>query len=139
MCSVKSESENGGGIMEESWYMIIGIILWFCLLMWNVLCIMIFMFKEVIKWLGLLIFELWFYIVIIFVFLVLVVVKLEGGIMLWWIVFIFLFVCDGCVVYFLVIVFIRFCLLGDRCLVVMRMLWSVFVVVLLLIYKIFFC
>ena len=125
--------------MEESWYMTTGTSLWLCPSTWNVLRIMIFTLKEVIKWLGLSIFELWLHIVTISVFSVLVAVKLEGGTMSWWTVFIPLFVCDGCVAYFSAIVFIRLCFAGDRRLAAMRTLWSACVVALLLTYKILLC
>jgi len=100
---------------------------------------MIFTLKEVIKWLGLSIFELWLHIVTIFIFSVLVAVKLEGGTFSWWNVFIPLFACDGCVAYFSAIVFIRLYLAGDRRLAAMRTLWSACVVGLLLAYKIMLC
>ncbi|KAJ7372328.1 hypothetical protein OS493_019773 [Desmophyllum pertusum] len=101
---------------------------------------MIFTLKEVIKWLGLSIFELWLHIMAFIVFSVLVAVKLEGGTTRsWWTVFIPLFVCDGCVAYFSSIVFIRLYLAGDRRLAAMRTLWSISVVALLLTYKITLC
>lgn len=125
--------------MEESWYMTTRTSLWLCPSTWNVLHIMIFTLKEVIKWLGLSIFELWLHIVTIFVFSVLVAVKLEGGTMSWWTVFIPLFACDGCVAYFSAIVFIRLYLAGDRRLAATRTLWSACVVALLLTYKILLC
>ena len=101
---------------------------------------MIFTLKEVIKWLGLSIFELWLHIVSVFVFSILVAVKLESGMsMSWWSVFIPLFVCDGCVAYFSAIVFIRLFLAGDKRLAAMRTLWSFCMVALLLTYKITLC
>lgn len=100
---------------------------------------MIFTLKEVIKWLGLSIFELWLHTVTIFIFSVLVAVKLESGRLSWWTVFSPLFACDGCVAYFSAIVFIRLYLAGDRRLAAMRTLWSACVVALLLTYKITLC
>lgn len=100
---------------------------------------MIFTLKEVIKWLGLSVFELWLHIVAIFVFSVLVAVKLEGGTLSWWTVFVPLFVCDGCVAYFTAIVFIRLCLIGDRRLAGKRTAWSLLLLTLLLSYKILLC
>lgn len=100
---------------------------------------MIFTLKEVIKWLGLSIFELWLHIVAIFVFSVLVAVKLEGGTLSWWTVFVPLFACDGCVAYFTAIVFIRLFLIGDRRLAGKRTAWSLLLLTLLLSYKILLC
>lgn len=100
---------------------------------------MIFTLKEVIKWLGLSIFELWLHILALFVFSVLVAVKLEDGEMSWWTVFIPLFVCDGCVAYFSAIVIIRLYLAGDKRLAAMRTFWSSVVIALLVTFKITLC
>lgn len=100
---------------------------------------MIFSLKEVVKWLGLSIFELWLHIVTILVFSILLAVKLEDGTLSWWTVFIPLFVCDGCVAYFSAIVFLRLYLAGDKRLAAMRTLWSFFMVGLLLSYKLLLC
>lgn len=75
----------------------------------------------------------------IFVFSVLVAVKLEGGTLSWWTVFVPLFACDGCVAYFTAIVFIRLVLIGDRRLAGKRTAWSLLLLTLLLSYKILLC
>lgn len=101
---------------------------------------MILTLKEVISWLGLSIFEIWLHVVSIFVFSVLLAVKLENNnFMTWWTVFIPLFACEGCVAYFSAIVFIRLFLSGNRRLAGTRTLWSSVIVILLVTYKVTLC
>ena len=64
--------------------------------------------KEIVKWLGVTVFELWLNILAVLVFSLLVTLKLEGVLTsTWWNIFIPLFACDGLNTYFCVIVFIR--------------------------------
>jgi hypothetical protein len=64
--------------------------------------------KDLVRWFGLTAFEIWIQLVAIFVFSILVVLKLEGfASMSWWSTFTPLYVSDGLNTYFCVIVFIR--------------------------------
>ncbi|EDO34650.1 predicted protein [Nematostella vectensis] len=101
---------------------------------------MLFTIKELTSWLGQSIFELWLYIVTLFVFSILLAIKIElPESMSWWTVFIPLYICDGCVAYFSTIVFIRLFLAGDKRLAATRTLWSFCVVSLVAAYKVLLC
>lgn len=68
---------------------------------------MFFKLEEIFKWIGIIVFEVWLYLVFVFVFFFLVVFKYEGLIYcIWYEVFILLFICDGLCVYFVIIVYI---------------------------------
>ena len=69
---------------------------------------MFFSLKEVLRWLGLTVFEIFTLFVALVVFSVLVVLKTEGVIAVgWWWVYSPLFVADVLNAYFCVIVYIR--------------------------------
>lgn len=64
--------------------------------------------KELVNWLGMTSFEICVHLISIFVFTVLIVLKMEAiWSMTWWQVFIPLFVADGINTYFCIIVFLR--------------------------------
>ncbi|KAL4223928.1 hypothetical protein ACF0H5_017390 [Mactra antiquata] len=64
--------------------------------------------KQLVSWLGMTAFEICVHLVSIFVFTILIVLKIEQfWSMTWWQVFIPLFVADGVNTYFCIIVFIR--------------------------------
>ena len=74
---------------------------------------MFFQLREVLRWLGLTVFEIWIALVCFTVFTVLVTLKVEqvaDSSLTWWLVFSPLFVSDALNAYFCVIVFIRMCL-----------------------------
>lgn len=101
---------------------------------------MIFSLKEIIKWLGLTVFEMWLHVITILSFTIFLVIKVDNPtIMSWWTVFIPLFICDGCVAYFTSIVCIRLYLNEDRRLSAMRTLWSCCVLTLVFTYKYLLC
>jgi ribonuclease P/MRP protein subunit RPP20 len=71
---------------------------------------MFFQLKELLRWLGLTVFEIWIALVCFTIFTVLLTLKIEnivGDSLTWWIVFTPLFVSDALNAYFCVIVFIR--------------------------------
>lgn len=101
---------------------------------------MILTIKEVTTWLGITVFELWLYIVSLFVFSILLAVKAEQPQSIsWWSVFIPLFICDGCSAYFSSIVFIRLVLAGERKIAALRTLWNSCAIALILVYKVLLC
>jgi ribonuclease P/MRP protein subunit RPP20 len=76
---------------------------------------MFFTLEELVKWLGLTVFEIWLHLICLLVFTVLVVLRLENAMPTsWWNVFIPLFIADGLNTYFTVIVFIRLLRTGNR-------------------------
>ena len=77
---------------------------------------MFFQLRELLRWLGLTVFEIWVALVSFTVFTVLLTLKAEnlvGENLTWWIVFSPLFVSDAFNAYFCVIVFIRMYLEGN--------------------------
>jgi len=76
---------------------------------------MFFTLEELVKWLGLTVFEIWIHLLSLLVFSVLVVLRIDNVTSTsWWNVFIPLFVADGLNAYFAVIVFIRLLRAGNR-------------------------
>lgn len=101
---------------------------------------MILSVKEITTWLGISVFEIWLHIVTIFVFSILVAIKVEQPSSIsWWTAFIPLFICDGCCAYFSSIVFIRLVLAGERKIATLRTLWISCVIALIVVYKVFLC
>lgn len=101
---------------------------------------MIFTLKELTRWLRLTVFEFSLMIIAAFLFSILLVLRLDGKIFIsWWEVFIPLFVCDGLIVYFDTIVFIRLYLEGEDEIAFKRVILNGAVVLLLFIYKILLC
>lgn len=92
--------------------------------------------REIIRWLGLTAFEITLQLIAVFVFSILVVVKVEGIlIQSWWTVFIPLFTYDGLGAYFCVILFIRTLhkgrykaafmnLISSACILICKFLWE---------------
>lgn len=98
---------------------------------------MLFKLEEIFKWIGIIVFEVWLYLVFVFVFFFLVVFKYEGLIYcIWYEAFILLFICDGLCVYFVIIVYIR--MYRDRFFVI-RFLFLFFFVVLFFVFKVLLC
>jgi len=104
---------------------------------------MLFRQKELLKWLGVTIFEIWIWLVSLTVFSVLLVLKIEGYLLpsstSWFIIFSPLFICDGLNAYFCIIVFIRQYLESQFKTALMRALWSLFVIGLLFVFKFLLC
>lgn len=101
---------------------------------------MFFSIEEIIKWLGMTIFEIWLHIVTFFIFSIIAVLKQEGVLHTsWWNIFIPLFVCDGLNAYFCWIVFIR--MYKDQRYRVggLRLLSSLVLLVCIFIFKILLC
>lgn len=98
---------------------------------------MFFKLEEIFKWIGIIVFEVWLYLVFVFVFFFLVVFKYEGLIYcIWYEVFILLFICDGLCVYFVIIVYIW---MYRDCFFVIRFLFLFFFVVLFFVFKVLLC
>jgi len=104
---------------------------------------MLFRQKELLRWLGVSVFEIWIWLVSLTVFSVLLVLKVEGYLLpaglSWFIVFSPLFICDGLNAYFCIIVFIRQYLDREFRNALLRALWSLFVIGLLFVFKFLLC
>ena len=117
---------------------------------------MFFQLSELLRWLGLTVFEIWTALVCFTAFTVLLTLKVElwsspsenlSGIdhleqkdtISWWVVFSPLFISDALNAYFCVIVFIRMYLEGSYKAATTRALWSLFMLALLFIFKYLLC
>jgi hypothetical protein len=101
---------------------------------------MLFSRKELTRWLGMSIFEIWLSVVCFLVFSIFLAMKLEGDITWsWWSVFIPLFAFDGCAGYFAAIVCIRMVLENEKRKAALRTLWNGSNLALLFVYKVLLC
>ena len=101
---------------------------------------MFFQLKELVKWFGMTVFEIWLNLVTILIFSVLAVLKYEGVIKAnWWYVFIPLFTCDGLCTYFCWIVFIRMYKEKEYRAAALRLVSSMVCITLLFVFKVVFC
>jgi len=104
---------------------------------------MLFRQKELLRWLGVSVFEIWIWLLSLTVFSVLLVLKIEGYLLphdtTWFLVFSPLFICDGLNAYFCIIVFIRQYLESQFKNALLRALWSLFVIGLLFVFKFLLC
>jgi len=100
---------------------------------------MFFQLKELLRWLGLTVFEIWVGLLFFTVFTVLLTLKVENVVdsdtLTWWHVFSPLFISDALNSYFCVIVFIRMYLEGHYKQALIRALWSQFMICLLFVFK----
>ena len=96
---------------------------------------MFFSLRELLRWLGITVFEIWTALVCFTIFTVLLTLKVDTDFgdksLTWWIVFSPLFVCDALNAYFCVIVFIRMYLDNAYKLALVRAIWSQFMISLL--------
>jgi ribonuclease P/MRP protein subunit RPP20 len=98
---------------------------------------MFFQLRELLRWLGLTVFEIWIGLLFFTVFTVLLTLKVENVVesLTWWHVFSPLFISDALNSYFCVIVFIRMYLEGAYKSALIRALWSQFMIALLFVFK----
>lgn len=99
---------------------------------------MFFQLRELLRWLGLTVFEIWIAILFFTVFTVLLTLKVDKVVdesLSWWHVFSPLFIIDALNSYFCVIVFIRMYLEGAYKSALIRALWSQFMIALLFVFK----
>jgi len=104
---------------------------------------MLFRQKELLRWLGVSVFEIWVWLLSLTIFSVLLVLKVEEQLLpsetSWFLVFSPLFICDGLNAYFCIIVFIRQYLDREFRNALLRALWSLFVIGLLFVFKFLLC
>jgi len=104
---------------------------------------MLFRQKELLRWLGVTVFETWSFLLSLTLFSILLALKVEGillqGDASWFLVFSPLFVSDGLNAYFCIIVFIRQYLDRDFKNALLRAIWSILVIALLFVFKFLLC
>ena len=126
---------------------------------------MFFQLSELLRWLGLTVFEIWIALVCFTAFTILLTLKVEvwnshvsdytwiqeesgspsehnveqDSPVSWWVVFSPLFISDALNAYFCVIVFIRMYIEGSYKAALIRALWSLFMLALLFIFKYLLC
>jgi len=106
-----------------------------------VLCSMMFLtLEEVVRWLGLSVFELWLHLIGLLMFSILLELRLDSGVELsWWNIFIPLYAADALDTYFCVIVFVRTLRVGNRRAACLRLLSSCIILVCLFVFKLLLC
>ena len=101
---------------------------------------MTFTLKELVRWLGVTVFEIWMNLVAVFVFSIVAILKYESILNTsWWNIFIPLFISDGLNAYFCIIVFIRMHKEQDYRVAGLRLLSSVICLVCISIFKKLLC
>lgn len=99
-----------------------------------------FTLKELARWLGMTVFEMFVELVSVMFFSLMVVLKLDNAFdVSWWTVFVSLFICDGLNAYFCVIVFIRQYIEGVYKAGAFRAMWSFVQLLLMFLFKLLLC
>jgi|SRR6218665_2492790 len=96
--------------------------------------------EEVIKWVGITLFEIWLHLFCVLIFTVLIVLRIEQATTTsWWNIFIPLFLADGLDAYFCLIVFIRTWKISNHRVACLRLLSSALLLVCLFVSEFLFC
>lgn len=104
---------------------------------------MFFQMEELVRWLGLTVFEIWINLVSLLLFTILLAVKYDPMVDLhslnWWMIFFPLFAGDALNAYFCVIIFIRMLLETTLKFSLLRMLWSGTFLLMTFLFKFLLC
>jgi len=104
---------------------------------------MYFTVEEMVKWLGLTVFEIWINLISLFVFTIVLVFKVDSDIEIytnnWWLIFSPLFIGDALNAYFCIIVFIRMIMETTLKFCVIKLCWSVLFLALIFVFKFLLC
>ncbi|XP_066140113.1 transmembrane protein 203 [Euwallacea fornicatus] len=104
---------------------------------------MFFSLEEMVKWLGLTIFEMWITLISILAFTITLVSKFDPDVEVssnnWWLIFAPLFIGDALNAYFCVILFIRMLMETTLKLCTLKLIWSVMFQTLLFVFKFLLC
>eukprot|EP00096_Caligus_rogercresseyi_P006809 TRINITY_DN23686_c0_g1_i1.p1 TRINITY_DN23686_c0_g1~~TRINITY_DN23686_c0_g1_i1.p1 ORF type:complete len:136 (-),score=48.03 TRINITY_DN23686_c0_g1_i1:60-467(-) len=102
---------------------------------------MFFQLREILRWFGLSVFEIFVGLLSFTLFSILLTLKVEGHLdsWSWWLIFSPLFISDGLNAYFVIIIYIRMHLDGSYKSAQIRVAWSLFVLKVLLLFKYFLC
>ncbi|XP_053328327.1 transmembrane protein 203 [Spea bombifrons] len=101
---------------------------------------MLFSLRELVQWLGFAQFEVFIHVLALFVFSVLLALRVDGFVGLsWWLVFTPLFAADGLSTYFTTIVTVRLFQDGEKRQAVLRLLWILTLLSLKFVFEILLC
>ncbi|XP_066250413.1 transmembrane protein 203-like isoform X2 [Euwallacea similis] len=104
---------------------------------------MFFSLEEMVKWLGLTIFEMWITLISVLAFTITLVNKFDPDVEVssnnWWLIFAPLFIGDALNAYFCVILFIRMLMETTLKLCTLKLIWSVMFQTLLFVFKFLLC
>lgn len=104
---------------------------------------MIFTIHELVRWLGLTIFEIWINLISILLFTILLVIKFNPKVDMysnnWWLIFFPLFSGDALNTYFCIIIFIRMLLETSLKAALLRISWSITFLFMTLLFKFLLC
>lgn len=104
---------------------------------------MFFTIEEMVKWLGLTVFEIWINLLSLLAFTIMLAIKFDPAIDIysndWWVIFSPLFTGDGLNAYFCIIVFIRMFMETTFKFCIMKLCWSVTFLTLIFVFKFLLC
>lgn len=104
---------------------------------------MFFTLHEMVKWLGLTVFEIWVNLICILIFTIMLVFKYDSEVELytndWWMIFFPLFTGDALNAYFCIIVFIRMFMETTFRFCALRLIWSTTFLILIFVFKFLLC
>lgn len=104
---------------------------------------MFFQIEELVRWLGLTVFEIWINILSLLIFTILLAVKYDPTVDIhsidWWMIFFPLFAGDALNAYFCIIVFIRMLLEMTLKFSLLRILWSGTFLLMTFLFKFLLC
>lgn len=104
---------------------------------------MFFTIDELVRWLGLTVFEIWINLISILLFTILLAIKYDPNIEVydnnWWMIFFPLFAGDALNTYFCVIIFIRMLLEMTLKFSFMRISWSAIFLLMTFLFKFLLC
>lgn len=104
---------------------------------------MFFKIKELVKWLGLTVFEIWINLISILLFTIIFAIKYDPNVDIhsinWWMIFFPLFAGDALNAYFCIIIFIRMLLEATLKFSLLRFLWSSTFLLMMFLFKFFLC
>lgn len=104
---------------------------------------MFFVIEELVRWLGLTVFEIWINLISFLLFTILLAVKYDPAIDIysinWWMIFLPLFAGDALNAYFCIIIFIRMLLETTLKFSLLRVLWSGTFLLMTFLFKFLLC
>lgn len=96
---------------------------------------MFFTIEELVRWLGLTVFEIWINLVSILIFSIMLAFQFSN----WWVIFFPLFAGDALNAYFCIIVFIRMQLESPLKVALLRIIWSTIFLLMTFLFKFLLC
>lgn len=104
---------------------------------------MFFTIQEIVRWLGVTVFEIWTNLIALLLFTILLALKFDADTEVfnysWWTVFFPLFASDALNAYFCIIIFIRMQLESSIKAALLRLSWSATFLFMIFLFKFFLC